>query len=848
MDPNKKIEEFDKLVFTKFNIYNSLFLNLPYSKDSNIGLLIPLMYKYCKEGLEAGQNPLEILDPFFEEMVKTKSEKDKIDFMFKLIQYVERQVVLFDSVEDAAFHNIQKYNNELDIKHFLHSHADSETHQKIFDKLSDFSARIVFTAHPTQFYTPSVLEIITSLRKLIAGNNINEINQKLHQLGLSSLINPEKPTPYDEAKNIIFFLRNVYYDAVGALYQTIKRNFSNLQFKNPDIIKLGFWPGGDRDGNPYVTAETTKNVADELRINLLECYYKDLCSLQSKLTFRGVDNIIHKLSSQVHKSILNSDEIIKFEDILESLNEARELLINNYHALYLDDLDELIDKVNIFKIHFACLDIRQDHSVHKNVIETILKKEKLINDSIVELNKAELTQILLHNDINAHRYEYSDELINDTIKNISQLHDIQARNGEEGCSRYIISNSEDIFSVLFVYALFKWCGWNTEELTFDIIPLFETMEGMKASETVMEELFLLEEYRKHVSARENKQTIMLGFSDGTKDGGYLKANWSIFNVKETLSAVCDKFGIKAVFFDGRGGPPARGGGKTHSFYAAQSSKTSNHEIQLTIQGQTITSKYATQEQFIDNCESLLTAALIMELSDKNNDISVKHRDIFDELAELSYKKFEQLKQHEMFIPYLEEKSTLKYYAKAKIGSRPGKRGNNKKLQLSDLRAISFVGAWSQMKQNVPGYYGIGTAIKNLIEQNKLEELKGLYREVPIFKALVQNSMMSLSKSNFKLTSYMQNDEKFGEFWNILYTEYKLSKKMLLLVSGSETLMQDEALTGKSIEIREKIVLPLLLSQQYALQKISENNQYIDLYEKIVVRSLYGNINASRNSV
>ncbi|MDF1547832.1 MAG: phosphoenolpyruvate carboxylase, partial [Bacteroidales bacterium] len=440
------------------------------------------------------------------------------------------------------------------------------------------------------------------------------------------------------------------------------------------------------------------------------------------------------------------------------------------------------------------------------------------------------------------------EIVKETLLNISQLKAIQDKNGEEGCNRYIISNSEDVFSVLFVYALFKWCGWREDSLSFDIVPLFETMEGMKTSETTMQELFDIEEYKSHLQRRNNKQTIMLGFSDGTKDGGYLKANWSIFKTKENLSVLCEKNQVKPIFFDGRGGPPARGGGKTHRFYAAQSNLISNNEIQLTIQGQTITSKYGTQEQFIHNCEQLLTAGLSNYLSGNENIISDEFRDLLEELSNISYEKYKELKVHPKFIPFLENMSTLKYYNKTNIGSRPGKRGDKKKLELADLRAISFVGSWSQLKQNVPGYYGTGIALKALVKKGKLPALKKMFQENAFFKALMLNCMMSLSKSNFELTAYMKKDAEYKEFWNILYDEYQLSKEMLLLISDYKILMEEEPISRESIKVREQIVLPLLIIQQYALQKINQDSVNTDLYEKIVTRSLYGNINASRNSV
>ncbi|KPM31826.1 Phosphoenolpyruvate carboxylase [Croceitalea dokdonensis DOKDO 023] len=847
MQQNKRLKEFKKSVTNKYNIYNSLFLSLPYAEMENFGTLVRLLFDQCGKGLKKGKNPQDILDNFFTHFTDIKTERERLDFMFRIIQYVERQVVLYDSVEDAAFPKLQQYTGSSRIKDYFQFIDQSKNWDKITKQLSTFSARIVLTAHPTQFYTPAVLDIISELRSLIDENRIDDIDLTIQQLGLTSLLNAKKPTPLDEAKNIIYILRHTYYDAVGELFQYIKKNTRDYDFDNYNILKLGFWPGGDRDGNPFVTAKITNQVADELRLNLMKCYYNELKVLRKKLSFEKVQSSLNGLNVKLYKAMFQENFVISYGEIIAHLEEAKSLLETHYHGLYLDQLKKLMDKVHIFKTHFASLDIRQDHSKHYEVVTEVLKKQGAIKEALEELTKEELADWCLNKELQLNPDDYSVDIVKDTIANIQQLKSIQAKNGEEGCNRYIISNSEDIFSVLFVFGLFRWSGFKEKDISFDIIPLFETMKGMDASETVMQTLFDIPAYRDHLERRGDAHTIMLGFSDGTKDGGYLKANWSILKTKETLSRVCKKNGIKAKFFDGRGGPPARGGGKTHRFYAAQTKAVANHEIQLTIQGQTITSTYGTKEQFIHNAEQLLTAGLSNNLFGKEHVISAADRRLIESLSEMSYAKYESLKQHPKFIPYLEHRSTLKYYTKANIGSRPGKRGNKKQLTLSDLRAISFVGSWSQLKQNVPGYFGLGTAIKKCKDEGRMAAVKKLYKEVPFFRALMHNSMMSLAKSNFELTAYMKDDPEFGEFWTILYDEYQLSEKMLLEVSGHKILMEDEAVSRESVKIRENIVLPLLVIQQNALYQITQNTEYKELYEKIVTRSLYGNINASRNS-
>lgn len=843
----KRLEEFNRSVTNKFNIYNSLFLSLPYRNIKNVGMLIPLLIEQCNDGLKDGKSPQEILELFFTKFADIPDTRDRIDFMFRMIQYVERQVVLYDSVEDSAFPKLQEYSDSLSIKDYFVLVEENKNWDKIAEKLASFSARIVLTAHPTQFYTSNVLDIIDDLRYLIDDNKVDDIDITLQQLGMTSLVNTKKPTPLNEARNIIYILRKTYYNAIGDLFEYIKENISDESFDNFDLIKLGFWPGGDRDGNPFVTAETTKEVADDLRMNLMKCYYNELKTLGKKLTFPGIQDDLSTLRESLYNAMFNADSVISYDEIIEKLLRIKSKLENDYHGLFLKPLNKFIDKVHIFKTHFANLDIRQDHSKHHLVVSEILKQQGVVKDSLDELSEEDLIDWLLNKNFAINSADFKEDIVKDTIKNIKQLKNIQKSNGEAGCNRYIISNSEDIFSVLFVYGLFRWCGYEDDKIDFDIVPLFETMIGMEMAGPIMNRLYEFPQIREHVARRGDKQTMMLGFSDGTKDGGYLKANWSILKTKEVLSKVCLEKGIKAIFFDGRGGPPARGGGKTHRFYAAQTKDVANHEIQLTIQGQTITSTYGTREQFMHNAEQLLTAGLSNNLFGKKHDISKEHRSLIEELSQLSFTKYDSLKQHDKFIPYLEQRSTLKYYTMANIGSRPSKRGKSKQLTLSDLRAISFVGSWSQLKQNVPGYFGLGTAIKELSDQGRIQEIKTLFKEVPFFRALMMNSMMSLAKTNFNLTRYMKDDPEFGEFWGILHDECQLSIKMLKEISGHKVLMENELVSRESVRIRERIVLPLLVIQQNALYQINQNAEFSELYQKIVTRSLYGNINASRNS-
>ena len=263
---------------------------------------------------------------------------------------------------------------------------------------------------------------------------------------------------------------------------------------------------------------------------------------------------------------------------------------------------------------------------------------------------------------------------------------IQGNNGEKAANRYIISNNQTTLNVMQLFAMLKLVAFQ-DELTVDISPLFETVTDLQNAPTVMEELYVNPEYAAHLKSRGNKQTIMLGFSDGTKDGGYLMANWAIYRAKENLTTVSRKYGIKVIFFDGRGGPPARGGGKTHNFYASLGPTIEDEEVQLTIQGQTISSNFGTLDSSQYNLEQLISSGIYNSISDKDLSMTLENRKVMTDLAERSYKVYSDFKAHPKFIPYLEHMSTLKYYAKTNIGSRPSKRGKSDGLVFSDLISI-----------------------------------------------------------------------------------------------------------------------------------------------------------------
>ncbi len=850
------LQQFKNNVAIKFQLYNSLFTALPFHRIERTGILLSLLLEKCSDGYQDNKSPVQIIEDFFEKHTTYVKEQEKLDLLFRFVRFVERQVVLFDALEDAAFKEVNDINGVGTLKQLESEVVQTSSEDKLAEKLEDFVVRLVLTAHPTQFYPGAVLGIINDLTRALADNNANLVNMYLQQLGKTPFLNKEKPTPLDEAVSLIWFLENIFYPAAGRMVSFIDRQFPNAVNENNPFFKMGFWPGGDRDGNPFVNTGITLKVAEELRGSIIKCYYLDVRRLKRRLTFKGVDTILADLEVQLYNNIFipgQRTDVTK-EKILADLKKVKEIVTYQHNGLFSSLVENLINKVNLFGLHFAALDIRQDSSIHTALLHQVAEKEDILPKNYASLTEAEKIDLLTHITKTANPDLYEEAVIKDTLLSAGAIKTIQQFNGVEGCDRYIISQCNSALNVLEVFGILLLGGWKPQSLNVDIVPLFETISDLKNAHGIMAALYGNEIYSAHLQRRNKKQTIMLGFSDGTKDGGYLMANWSIFKAKKELTSISRQFGFDVVFFDGRGGPPARGGGKSHKFYASMGKDVSNREIQLTIQGQTISSSFGNIDAAQYNMEQLVNAGITNSLfSNKEKTMTEDEEKLMEELSEVSLKTYVDLKNHPEFMNYLSNVSPLKFYADTNIGSRPTKRGTSSQLTIKDLRAIPFVGSWSQVKQNVTGYYGVGTALKLMDKKGRLNEVKDLYNNSLFFKTLIDNCEMSMKKCFFPLTRFLADDPKYGGIWNDIHDEFELTQKYLFKLSGKNELMANYPVEQLSVQMREKIVLPLTTIQQYAMAKIREMDEKLLLdsrkesFKKLVIRCSFGIINAGRNS-
>lgn len=841
---DKEYQNYQKKVLRKYQYLSSKFLDLPFESVNKIGRYLKEFAPFCHERLKKGLTPEETITSFLKKK-RLKSSKEQMFLLMGFLQFIEREVLLFDALEQA-YSEDTKNTKKGDLNNLVH--FASQNISRYLKQLQNKSIRVVLTAHPTQFYPVDILAIRDDLIEALKDHNQDAVQKILLQLGKTPFRNQRKPTPFEEAKLLMWYLEENFYEVLPQLRQKLLNPLTKKQresIKQP-IIEIGFWPGGDRDGNPFVTAETTRLVLDELRKRIILKYKKDLFLLKRRLTFKGIKEEL----SEIEQAL--SDHDYSDRKFLSDLISLKNNLVKRHQGLFEEEVEALIQKVKLFGFYFASLDLRQDSSIHGQVFDE-LGTLSGFEDFSSYLDKSsdeklQLLELYLEKENPILPFEKLSSLTKDSFEVLQVAKRAQTYNGQKAVHRYIISHTEQPYHMLEVLLLSKWAGIAEDSLALDIVPLFETIDDLKHAEKVMDRLFTHPVYRNHLKSRANHQTIMLGFSDGTKDGGYLSANLSILKAKIALDKVSRSHRIKLHFFDGRGGPPARGGGNTHRFYQAMQQFIDQNSLQVTIQGQTVTSNFGTKAVCYDQLEKLLSAIFIPK--QPASDRFLSDLSILDKLSDVSLKCYQELKNSKEFLPFLEKKTPLKFLSKMKVASRPTSRKKQKRIQFEDLRAIPFVASWSLMKVNIPGFYGLGFTLGQAIKQGQLAELQRLYRNCAFFTTLIDNCMQSILKSHTYLTNYLLKDEEFGKFWDLVLQELKRTIRAIQKITKTNKLLGGEIIIRRSIDTREHLIEPLLIIHHYALALIQKKGLKPSdkkVLEKLILKSIAACINASRNA-
>ena len=781
---------------------------------------------------------------------------------------------------DLAFEVNYKNNSE---ESYVGKLSDSIKNLKDTNILNNINVVPVLTAHPTQVQRKTTLDLTENIHNLLRKHRdvknglINkskwkeDLQKHIEILLQSDIIREKKLKVANEITNVLEYYNRSFIKAITKLmveYKKLLRE-NSIDLVNETTITMGMWIGGDRDGNPYVTADTLKLSAMkqcELIItyymNQLDILYRtfsmssqlikesddlrlladksnDSSVYREKEYYRKAIYYIREKLSNTEKYLLNNvdndEKYLTAEELEQDLLIIKNsLLENNGDTLIKGDLEELLSAVKIFGFYLASIDMRQDSSVYEACVAELLKSANIENN-YSELSENEKCDLLLNilkkdprplsiNDENKQSEELKKELL--IFKTARELKD---KLGNNIIKQNIISHTTSISDLLELAIMLKEVGLvGSDFARLQLVPLFETIEDLENSYEIMDNYLALDIVKKWVKDNKDYQEIMLGYSDSNKDGGYLSSGWSLYKAQQDLSSLGNKHGIKITFFHGRGGTVGRGGGPSYDAIISQPLGSVQDRIRLTEQGEIIAAKYGNKDAAYYNLETLFSAVIERMNADMVN-IDIRDipeiKEMMDEIVEDSYKTYRKLVfEDPNFYNYFFEATPIKEVSSLNIGSRPASR--KKITDIGGLRAIPWVFSWSQSRIMLPGWYGVGTAFSNFINKDSrnIDKLRTMYKDWPFFTSLLSNVDMVMSKSDMEIAKEYANlckDDKTKEVYNKILREWKLTKQVVLDISEHKEFLEDNTYLTKSLENRLQYFNTLNLLQIELIRRARE---------------------------
>ncbi|MEY8463762.1 phosphoenolpyruvate carboxylase [Streptococcus merionis] len=719
----------------------------------------------------------------------------------------------------------------------------------------------VLTAHPTQVQRETMLELTNHLHGLLRKHRdvqlglVNEdkwyadLRRYIEIMLQTDMIREKKLKVTNEITNVMSYYDFSIIRAITNLNTEYKRLAAEkgIALTNPRPIRMGMWVGGDRDGNPFVTAETLKESAltqAELILNyyddkLYELYREvalssnfvktsdavkelaeksqDVSIYREKEPYRKAFYYIRENIQNTRAYLLYNQELMPrytdLSDFKKDLHIIRDSLVENQaENLISGTFTEVLEAVEVFGFFLASIDMRQDSSVHEACVAELLASANIEQDyaNLSEENKVALLLKQLSDDpriLSATHAEKS-ELLQSELAIFQMARELKDKLGEDVIKQTIISHTESVSDMLELAIMLKEAGlMDAECARVQIVPLFETIEDLENANPIMKEYLQIPMVQKWIQANHGYQEIMLGYSDSNKDGGYLSSGWTLYKAQQDLTRIGKQFGVAITFFHGRGGTVGRGGGPSYDAITSQPFGSINDRIRLTEQGEVIGNKYGNKDAAYFNFEMLLSATLDRMVSTKESDISLScdYEAIMDEVVTDSNRVYRDLVfETPEFYEYFFEASPIQSISKLNIGSRSAARKTI--IDISGLRAIPWVFSWSQNRIMLPGWYGVGSSFKHFIDKDSgnLALLQKMYKTWPFFKSLLSNVDMVLSKTNmniaFKYAQLCQKEEVQAVFHTIL-DEWQLTKNVILAIEEEEELLADNAFLKASLDYR-----------------------------------------------
>lgn len=719
----------------------------------------------------------------------------------------------------------------------------------------------VLTAHPTQVQRKSMLDLTNHIHSLLRKYRdvklglinkdkwYNDLRRYIEIIMQTDMIREKKLKVTNEITNAMEYYNSSFLKAVPHLTTEYKRlaQAHGLNLKQAKPITMGMWIGGDRDGNPFVTAKTLKQSALTQCEVIMNYYDKKIYQLYREFSLstsivnvskqvremarQSKDNSIYREKElyrralfdiqskiQATKTYLIEDEEVgtRYEtanDFYKDLIAIRDSLLENKgESLISGDFVELLQAVEIFGFYLASIDMRQDSSVYEACVAELLKSAG-IHSRYSELSEEEKCDLLLKEleedpRILSATHAEKSELLAKELAIFKTARVLKDKLGDDVIRQTIISHATSLSDMLELAILLKEVGLvDTERARVQIVPLFETIEDLNHSEETMRKYLSLSLAKKWIDSRNNYQEIMLGYSDSNKDGGYLSSCWTLYKAQQQLTAIGDEFGVKVTFFHGRGGTVGRGGGPTYEAITSQPLKSIKDRIRLTEQGEVIGNKYGNKDAAYYNLEMLVSAAINRMITQKKSDTNTPNRyeAIMDQVVDRSYDIYRDLVfGNEHFYDYFFESSPIKAISSFNIGSRPAARKTI--TEIGGLRAIPWVFSWSQSRVMFPGWYGVGSSFKEFINKNpeNIAILRDMYQNWPFFQSLLSNVDMVLSKSNMNIAfeyAKLCEDEQVKAIYETILNEWQVTKNVILAIEGHDELLADNPYLKASLDYR-----------------------------------------------
>lgn len=719
----------------------------------------------------------------------------------------------------------------------------------------------VLTAHPTQVQRKSMLDLTNHIHSLLRKYRdvklglinkdkwYNDLRRYIEIIMQTDMIREKKLKVTNEITNAMEYYNSSFLKAVPHLTTEYKRlaQANGLNLKQAKPITMGMWIGGDRDGNPFVTAKTLKQSALTQCEVIMNYYDKKIYQLYREFSLstsivnvskqvremarQSKDNSIYREKElyrralfdiqskiQATKTYLIEDEEVgtRYEtanDFYKDLIAIRDSLLENKgESLISGDFVELLQAVEIFGFYLASIDMRQDSSVYEACVAELLKSAG-IHSRYSELSEEEKCDLLLKEleedpRILSATHAEKSELLAKELAIFKTARVLKDKLGDDVIRQTIISHATSLSDMLELAILLKEVGLvDTERARVQIVPLFETIEDLDHSEETMRKYLSLSLAKKWIDSRNNYQEIMLGYSDSNKDGGYLSSCWTLYKAQQQLTAIGDEFGVKVTFFHGRGGTVGRGGGPTYEAITSQPLKSIKDRIRLTEQGEVIGNKYGNKDAAYYNLEMLVSAAINRMITQKKSDTNTPNRyeAIMDQVVDRSYDVYRDLVfGNEHFYDYFFESSPIKAISSFNIGSRPAARKTI--TEIGGLRAIPWVFSWSQSRVMFPGWYGVGSSFKEFINKNpeNIAILRDMYQNWPFFQSLLSNVDMVLSKSNMNIAfeyAKLCEDEQVKAIYETILNEWQVTKNVILAIEGHDELLADNPYLKASLDYR-----------------------------------------------